>query len=830
MYKIHVVKGETNMKPRKWLLVLVAVALVLSCLPFSGMRAKAESSSEFDVSGSKTASPTELDWNNRETTVTLSLPSAEYQNEVDIVFVTDSSSSTDLGTQFIESATGLFENIVTNNPTVTLKVGIVLFTGSANDAIEYVSGGAYSGLTEYGDDTKDYFQQAFTISESLSKDEFRNAFGRGSGPHVGLDLANQWLQADSEVEDDHKYVILFTDGKGYIWANDAHEPTTIYSQYYTNNKYLLASNGAPALSQTMGYNKMSYSVDVLDYTGKSNIYWFATYEELYNSTDAELTGVTEWDQPCLYAGPDTWANGQPTGTVVKHETTNGAELFGAGGTYGNRTDYQFWYEFTPNGAYEGFTFMEGNPFMVIDNGDGTYTFDTENINPNYYQYHVDNLQKGIYKAGHLWSEMNASYNCAVITYDSSTGGGLELVGPFKEWLRSNSDYSAQKANSDTVSAMFAGIDNSIRYMVNSGVVTDTITDDFTLLNADAEGAFRMTLSGEDLAVTYADGKWSFGTANDEGVYPYEVTLSGQTITWTINVPIENVNPITLSYDLEIREDATTDFYDTNESAVLDYTSTDGTRDGSYSFEVPVVSYIAPTEIMVEKVWEDAENQDAIRPEQILVTVLADGDPYTEANVTAEDQWVYTFTELPEAQLVDNEFVPIEYTIEELEVEGYEGAITSERIGANETDEGTLKFTITNTHTPETIEITGTKTWDDANDVDGIRPKSITINLLADGTKVKSLEVKETDGKFAWTFTEMPKYKDGKEIVYTITEDAVEGYTATIDGYNVTNKHVPVNPPTGDPSQIPVLAVAGLSALMAMIVLIIISAMRRRAKG
>ena len=79
---------------------------------------------------------------------------------------------------------------------------------------------------------------------------------------------------------------------------------------------------------------------------------------IMQTTDAELTGVTEWDQPCLYAGPDTWANGQPTGTVVKHETTNGAELFGAGGTYGNRTDYQFWYEFTPNGAYEGFTFME----------------------------------------------------------------------------------------------------------------------------------------------------------------------------------------------------------------------------------------------------------------------------------------------------------------------------------------------------------------------------------------------------------------------------------------------------------------------------------------
>ena len=381
-----------------------------------------------------------------------------------------------------------------------------------------------------------------------------------------------------------------------------------------------------------------------------------------------------------------------------------------------------------------------------------------------------------------------------------------------------------------VQALFTGIDNSVRYMVSEGTVTDTITDDFTLLNSDKESAFRTTKSGEELPMTYSDGKWSFGTANEEGVYPYEVTLSGQTLTWTINVPIENANPITLSYNLQIREDAKTDFYDTNKSAVLDFTSTDGTRDGSFTFEVPEVSYIAPTEVIVEKVWEDANNQDGVRPDQVVMTLLKDGEPETEANLSEENEWTYTFTDIPEAKLVEGEFVAIEYTIEELEVEGYEGAITSERVGANETSESTLKFTITNTHTPETIEITGTKTWDDANDVDGIRPKSITINLLADGTKVKSLEVKETDGKFAWTFTEMPKYKDGKEIVYTITEDAVEGYTATVDGYNVTNKHVPVNPPTGDPSQIPVLAVAGLSALMAMIVLIIISAMRRRAKG
>ena len=389
------------------------------------------------------------------------------------------------------------------------------------------------------------------------------------------------------------------------------------------------------------------------------------------------------------------------------------------------------------------------------------------------------------------------------------------------------------------------------------MVNNSFSSNFTLKNSDNANAFRMTLEGKELAVTYADSKWSFGEPSSEGKYDYEVTLeSSNTFKWTINVPIENLRPVTLSYDLQISEKATTDFYNTNESAVLDYTSTDGKRDGTYTFEVPKVSYIAPTEIKVEKVWEDAENQDGIRPDKVLVTVLADGEPYIEANVTAADQWAYTFKELPEAKLVEEnserKLVPIEYTIEELEVEGYVGEVTSEREATEETageasapaeetaetetteaeaeKKGTLKYTITNTHTPETIEITGTKTWDDANDVDGIRPKSITINLLADGTKVKSLEVKETDGKFTWTFTEMPKYKDGKEIVYTITEDAVEGYTATVDGFNVTNKHVPVNPPTGDPNQIPVLAIAGVSALLTMIILIIIQAMRRKAEN
>ena len=50
------------------------------------------------------------------------------------------------------------------------------------------------------------------------------------------------------------------------------------------------------------------------------------------------------------------------------------------------------------------------------------------------------------------------------------------------------------------------------------------------------------------------------------------------------------------------------------------------------------------------------------------------------------------------------------------------------------------YTFTNSHTPETIDIEGTKTWNDANDQDGKRPGKITVNLLADGDIYATKEV------------------------------------------------------------------------------------------
>ena len=187
-----------------------------------------------------------------------------------------------------------------------------------------------------------------------------------------------------------------------------------------------------------------------------------------------------------------------------------------------------------------------------------------------------------------------------------------------------------------------------------------------------------------------------------------------------------------------------------------------------------------TSASVTKIWDDADNQDGIRPESITVALLANGTPTNKTvTLTAANNWTQTITGLPEK--ADGEYIT--YTWTEVNVpEGYSLTGTSK----NET-----VTTLTNTHTPELTSITGTKTWNDADNQDGKRPESITVNLFADGTKLKSQSVSaDADGNWSYSFTDLPKYANGQEITYTVTEDAVDGYTTESDGYNFINTHQP----------------------------------------
>ena len=189
--------------------------------------------------------------------------------------------------------------------------------------------------------------------------------------------------------------------------------------------------------------------------------------------------------------------------------------------------------------------------------------------------------------------------------------------------------------------------------------------------------------------------------------------------------------------------------------------------------VEIYNHHTPEKVSVEgsKTWNDEENQDGKRPESITVRLFADGTEVTSKIVTANDNWSWSFTGLDKY----NSGTEIVYTISEDTVADYTTVVDG--------------YNITNTHTPEKISISGSKTWDDADNQDGKRPESITVRLFADGTEVTSKTVTANDN-WKWSFTDLDKYNSGTEIVYTISEDIVADYTTVVDGYNITNTHTP----------------------------------------
>ena len=201
----------------------------------------------------------------------------------------------------------------------------------------------------------------------------------------------------------------------------------------------------------------------------------------------------------------------------------------------------------------------------------------------------------------------------------------------------------------------------------------------------------------------------------------------------------------------------------------------------------VVNQKEKTSISGQKTWNDNDNQDGKRPSKITVNLLANGVKVASKEVKpdATGNWTYHFDNL---DVVDDAGNVIAYTVSEEPVAGYETTV-----------EGT---NITNNRIPDMTEVVVKKVWDDKENKDGLRPSKITVRLLADGQEVAVKEITATDNWQA-SFTDLPVYKDGKKIVYTITEDPVAGYTSKIDGFTVTNRHIPpTTPPTTPPSTPP----------------------------
>ena len=306
----------------------------------------------------------------------------------------------------------------------------------------------------------------------------------------------------------------------------------------------------------------------------------------------------------------------------------------------------------------------------------------------------------------------------------------------------------------------------------------------------------VSVTSKGITTEVVNGKAPMVRAGDIITYTITVTNTGNTTLKDIevidttldvnygNTTIEAGTPIdTISSLAPTKYKKYTVTYTVTPDDIENKTQIENAATATGSKEVPSTPVPVNPNVTISgtKTWADADNQDGKRPEKITVNLLANGNKeksqeVTAASVNSEGKWTYTFADLP--KYADGE--EIAYTVTEETVAEY----TTEVNGYN----------ITNTHTPETISVSGTKTWIDANNQDGKRPEKITVNLLANGNKEKSQEVTaasvNSEGKWTYTFADLPKYENGTEITYTVTEETVAEYTTDIDGYNITNTHTP----------------------------------------
>ena len=128
----------------------------------------------------------------------------------------------------------------------------------------------------------------------------------------------------------------------------------------------------------------------------------------------------------------------------------------------------------------------------------------------------------------------------------------------------------------------------------------------------------------------------------------------------------------------------------------------------------------------------------------------------------------------------------------------------------------------------------TKAWNDSNDRDKKRPGSIEVVLYADGEETdQTLTIREAD-KWTGTFNDLDKYKDKKEIKYTVREKSVKGYESVIKGdakmgYTVTNSHnaAPVKgTKTGDDSMMVLYMIIMLAAMAGAVAVLTVRSRNR----
>ncbi|MDV4150138.1 Cna B-type domain-containing protein [Clostridium sp. AL.422] len=198
---------------------------------------------------------------------------------------------------------------------------------------------------------------------------------------------------------------------------------------------------------------------------------------------------------------------------------------------------------------------------------------------------------------------------------------------------------------------------------------------------------------------------------------------------------------------------------------------------------------ATVDIPFIKIWENVTDNSKV-PE-IKLHLYQDGVELKDKAVTLKGGIKenriesYLFKDLPKYATEGKEYV---YTVIEETVMGYKSS--GEANASN-------NYTITNIFTPESIDISGKKTWSNVSEEDLSKVPTIKILLESstDGimwAPVEGRVLELTAGNAEYSFDNLPKYSvQGNKYKYRVVEEAINGYKALYDlEYNIINIYTP----------------------------------------
>ena len=311
--------------------------------------------------------------------------------------------------------------------------------------------------------------------------------------------------------------------------------------------------------------------------------------------------------------------------------------------------------------------------------------------------------------------------------------------------------------------------------------------------------------------------------NQDGIRPDEVTFTvtgsdDKTYEVTLSAPVNDPTANTWTAEVEVEKyaDGEEVTFTVDEETVNGYTKTIN------GLTITNTHAVEKDTITVTKVWEDRDNQDGIRPDEVTFTVTGSDDKTYEVTLSApvNDSTANTWTADVEVEKYDDG-EEVTFTVDEDEVPaGYEKSVDNDNL------------IVTNTHEVETKTITVTKVWDDKDDQDKIRPRSVKLTVTGSDGKKYDVDVTGTGNK--WTDeVEVEKFADGEEVTFTVDEDEVPtNYEKSVDNetLTVTNKHaVPAKPAvptssvsTGLESNIWLYRTLGAVAIIGILTILMIS--------